>query len=105
MYRNIFPLLTFVKWKEYYPFSDDDDNVNDFPHADVDVGVGVGVGVVLLHYGTYHPNAISIVVVYQYPIGISNKRAAAKRAKVFDLESNQGKRKVIMLKFISSHLG
>ena len=73
-----------MKWKEYYPFSDDDDNVNDFSHADVDVDVDVGVGVVLLHYGTYHPDVISIVVVYRYPIGISNKRAAAKRAKVFD---------------------
>ena len=71
-----------MKWKEHYPFSDDDDNVNDFSHADVHVDVGVGV--VLLHYGTYHPNAISRVVVYRYPIGISNKRAAAKRAKVFD---------------------
>ena len=71
-----------MKWKEHYPFSDDDDNVNDFSHADVHADVDVGVGVVLLHYGTYHPNAISIV--YRYPIGISNKRAAAKRAKVFD---------------------
>ena len=37
-----------MKWKEHYPFSDDDDNVNDFSDADVDVDVDV----VLLHYGT-----------------------------------------------------